>query len=76
MLPLPPNKTGTNILLPVWELGPNILMLGMELGHLRYAVRLITLQELELCTFRPCRKFVTMHACGCDYAHLCHVVRL
>ena len=33
MLPLPPNKTGTNILLAVWELGPNILMLGMELGH-------------------------------------------
>ena len=24
----------------------------------------------------PCSQLVTMHACACDYAHLCHAVRL
>ena len=29
-----------------------------------------------LCTFRLCSYLVTMYACACDYAHLCHAVGL
>ena len=33
-------------------------------------------QELELCNFMPGSHLVTMHACVCVCAHLCHAVSL